>query len=310
MARSRLFLVLAVGLALAAALLAAPTAFAARPLASGPPDGMAADAPYFFNCTACHDQYALNSGDGSLQIEGVPLRYTPGAAYSLTVRLQDAGQQRWGFELAAVADKSHNPGTFTITDPLHTQLSNSGFGDYVKHTEAGTYAGTAGGPVSWSFEWTAPPAGAGTVRFYAAGNAADGNTSFFGDYVYSAAVAAQEDTVAAPDLSLTLQPESTSVQRATSWRVAARARNHGASPQPAYLVSRVRLSGGGYYPSSGSLLPPVPMDTTPGDQVDRSLPHAIPSGAPLLDATYEAYLVTLSPLTILASDDFRFSIVP
>jgi hypothetical protein len=55
---------------------------------------------------------------------------------------------------------------------------------YVEHIPAGTHAGDPG-PVSWSFEWTAPETPPDSVVFYAAGNAANNNGSTSGDYIYT-----------------------------------------------------------------------------------------------------------------------------
>ncbi len=66
-----------------------------------------------------------------------------------------------------------------MTDPVNTQYSGSGPG-YMKQTSVGTYRGNPG-PVSWSFDWQAPAAGTGPVRFYWTYNAANSNGSTTGD---------------------------------------------------------------------------------------------------------------------------------
>ena len=308
MSRHVWFLLSAGVVASAAALLASAPLTGATLLADGPPDGVAADAPFFYNCTVCHNTNALDSGDGSLALSGVPVRYTPGATYPLTITVADPGQARWGFELTA-----HTAGTaqgsFTITDPVNTQRSNSGFGDYVKHTNAGTYRGTANGPVSWSVDWTAPAAGAGTVRFYLAAVAGDDNGSFYNDFVYTAAAASQE-TGASAALSLTLQPDGTMPRQGDPWAVAARTRNHGGTSQTGSLASRVKLPNNNYYPASGSLHNLIPLSLAPGQQADRTISLSIPATAPLASYTYEGYVVQTSPLVVLASDQFDFEVVP
>ena len=152
----------------------------------GPGDGRTG-APGEGLCTDCHAGTA-NSGDGTFLISGVPAMYGSGATYILEVELQDPGQQRWGFELTAIDESGNGAGFFSVTDAVNTQLSdNVAPGkDYMKQTSSGTYNGTADGPVSWSFDWTAPDTSAGIVTFYAAGNAADANGSTSGDFVYTA----------------------------------------------------------------------------------------------------------------------------
>ncbi|MBN1426601.1 hypothetical protein JXA88_18795 [Candidatus Fermentibacteria bacterium] len=101
------------------------------------------------------------------------------ATYQIVITIDDPGQTRWGFEFSPL-----NQGTCAITNPDSTQVSLSGGNAYVKHTAAGTNAGSAG-PMSWSFEWTAPAMPSDTVFFYAAGNGANNNNRASGDYIYT-----------------------------------------------------------------------------------------------------------------------------
>ncbi|MFQ6120174.1 MAG: choice-of-anchor V domain-containing protein [Methanosarcinales archaeon] len=150
---------------------------------SGPPDGKTG-APGEGVCTECHSNFELNSGDGVLQINDVPDTYTPGQTYTITVSLRDPEQSRWGFELKATS------GEITVTDDINTQKS----GDYIKHTSTGTRAGTADGPVNWSFDWTAPSNVTEDVIFYVAGNAANNNGATSGDYIYTTNVTSSKPT--------------------------------------------------------------------------------------------------------------------
>jgi hypothetical protein len=161
---------------------------------STPPDDRAGNPPNTMTCKApgCHNTFDLNSGDGSLSIEDVPFAYVPGETYSVTITLSDPGQRRWGFELTALDADNQQAGTFVITDPTNTQLSDNGgtSPDFVKQTRTGSFAGISDGPISWTFEWTAPSPAVGNVTFYAAGNAANNNGSTSGDYIYTAAAIA------------------------------------------------------------------------------------------------------------------------
>ena len=56
---------------------------------------------------------------------------------------------------------------------------------YVEHTTDGIIP-TQFGSKSWTFTWTAPNPTAGRVDFYAAGNAANGDGTNSGDYIYTA----------------------------------------------------------------------------------------------------------------------------
>ncbi|MDK9699702.1 MAG: T9SS type A sorting domain-containing protein [bacterium] len=162
---------------------------------SGPPDNMVGNPS---SCTQCHNSFTVNSGNGSLSLLGTPpTGYVPGQVYPLQVELQDPGQARWGFELtAALQSNSSQQGGTLATANGNTQVSNQtgNARDYIKHTSSGTSAGTQNGPVTWTFNWTAPSAGAGNVVFYFAGNAANNNGSTSGDYIYTSSVTLVEAT--------------------------------------------------------------------------------------------------------------------
>ena len=153
-------------------------------------------------CTQCHTG-GLNLVGGSLEIQNVPAAYTPGQIYSITVQLGRAGQSRWGFQLVPLRDSlEHKVMAGQLTAVSNTTTVSFGFVDtglraYASHFTGGgvdgTFAGTADGPVSWTFNWTAPLAGAGTVTFHCAGNAANGNgEAGAGDVIYTATATSTE----------------------------------------------------------------------------------------------------------------------
>ena len=146
---------------------------------------------------ACHGGNVLNSG-GTLQIMGVPTVYKPDSIYILTVQLastQNAGaaNRKWGFEITAVgAADGHGFGTLALShaDTTDTRII-SGAGNfstrrYIQHISAGTRTGQVS-PATWTLRWTAPSAASATTRalFFAAGNAANGNGSSSGDFIYT-----------------------------------------------------------------------------------------------------------------------------
>jgi hypothetical protein len=168
------------------------------------------------NAAGCHPGNPLNAPDAAghaagspggpgVFITGVPDSYVPGATYPITIQVMRAGQSRWGFELTVKkADKSRG-GELAVTDPDHTQLIDSDFPrptattpQYMEHTLNGTFEGQKDAGPKLSFNWTAPAAGSGTVTFYAAGNAANGNGVNTGDFIYTTSVASQEGSAAPP----------------------------------------------------------------------------------------------------------------
>ena len=191
-----LFVGLAIGLAAGWVAFDPPAPKGAGAMSYQPP-AERTGAPGELLCTQCHA--IPGSGDGSVSVD-VPTEYEPSTTYTITVTLQDPGQQRWGFEAIAYRIDEQSltlkmAGTFTNLSPL-TTIQELGDGrQYISHTSNagdpgpepdGTFAGTPDGPTTWSFGWTAPPTGSGIVTWYVAGNAANGDGTNSGDYIYTA----------------------------------------------------------------------------------------------------------------------------
>jgi hypothetical protein len=155
--------------------------------ASGPSPSFT-NAPGENNCTACHTSFEVNSGGGSLVINGLPARYTPNQIYPITVTITHVNAVIYGFELTALDGLGRNGGTLIRTNTQETQLVQ-GFVDpnprtYIEHTVAGT-APTQFDTKSWNFNWQAPATRAGRLTLYAAGNGANSDGSPIGDYIYT-----------------------------------------------------------------------------------------------------------------------------
>lgn len=196
---------LALASVLGALLLSGPArAYGADPM--GPPNERTG-APLEGTCAdvQCHFDEPVDSGPGELVLI-VPPSYVPDEVYTIDVRLAQADQMRWGFELAALDAAGTSVGSLASIDAETQVAVSNGTTEplgrqYVKHTPLGTGAGQADA-YAWSFTWTAPSSDAGPVTFYAAGNAADDNGFQFrlpgfgdaGDFIYTA-----QETVALPE---------------------------------------------------------------------------------------------------------------
>ena len=157
------------------------------------------------SCIQCHSN---GPDDGDLFIQGVPANYELQQTYTLTVSLEDSGQSRWGFQLTAM--DGSNTGAGTIVNTETTTSTTTAFGkDYVSQTGSGTYNGTPDGPVTWSFDWTAPATNVGPVTFYAAGNAANGNFGTSGDNIYTTNETADAPASVTPTATPDMQPTAT-----------------------------------------------------------------------------------------------------
>jgi hypothetical protein len=188
------------GIAVLIALGEPPTLATGADMRSTLPPLALTGAPPEADCTDCHGDFALNSGNGSMTISA-PATYTPGSTYPIGVSLQDPGLVRWGFELTALTSGGTRAGTLVSASLADTVRTASSGRMYASHTTSrgvdGTYAGTADGPVTWTMHWTAPAAGSGPVTFFACGVAADG-AGTGGDYVYTQRFASSE-AIVTPD---------------------------------------------------------------------------------------------------------------
>jgi hypothetical protein len=269
----------------------------------GPQDDVCAAPPTFQACNVCHTGSELNSSNGLLSVFGVPAVYTPGQTYALQVELGEASANRWGFEITALDGALNGAGSFAATNG-EVQVSATGGVQYAKHTSLGTSVGTTG-IKTWQFDWTAPTAGTGVVRFYAAGNGANANSSTSGDKIYTAAIASAEN--ANEDATVTLQPQSTLVSAGSNWRVDAFVRDHTGAANQVLLVSRVKLPSGSYFPASGFLFPPATINLGGGGEARRILNHTIPASAPSFTATYQG-IVGRAPNKLVDINEFQFTI--
>jgi hypothetical protein len=140
-------------------------------------------------CTLCHDGFALNPDrEGSIAIEGLPHRYSPGMRYSARIAVtQRAPEVRgFGFQLTAVTASGDGAGELALTEPARTQVVVDPVSarSYLEHTLAGIAPARAG-EAAWSFEWIAPSSDVGDVAFFAVANAANRDGSKGGDRIYS-----------------------------------------------------------------------------------------------------------------------------
>jgi len=150
----------------------------------GPPEEKTG-APNEGTCAqvGCHTANDLNVSGGSL-ILTVPETYVPSEVYTIIVDLSRTGQSRWGFEMTALDADGARAGSFAVDAAGATQLSEANSKQYIKQTSIGTAQGT-NDTHSWEFQWTAPDADIGPIMFYAAGNAANGDLTPAGDYIYT-----------------------------------------------------------------------------------------------------------------------------
>lgn len=136
------------------------------------------------NSGGCHNSFGLNSGPGSITItHDIPAEgYTPGTVYNITVTVAQQGVSLFGVGFEALTSGNVNAGTLTATNSS-VQIKTAANGrKNIVHTLGG---GASANSKAFQFTWTAPAAGTGNVTFYGIGNAANGNNSTSGDYIYN-----------------------------------------------------------------------------------------------------------------------------
>ncbi|MBK8428958.1 MAG: T9SS type A sorting domain-containing protein [Lewinellaceae bacterium] len=132
-------------------------------------------------CTGCHDDNAFNSivFVQVLDTGGVAItHYTPGRLYNarVSVNASGTGLSGYGFQMIALRDTGNiDLDGFSDINPNNYKIATINNGrTYAEH------ANTSASNI-FNVRWTAPAAGTGSVTFYAAGNAVNGNNNSDGD---------------------------------------------------------------------------------------------------------------------------------
>lgn len=160
--------------------------------------------PAELTCQGCHSSFTLNSGPGTLTVTGLPTSYTLNQEVTVTVTVNQTDRQRFGFEATALDDLGRRAGDLIVTETERTRVV-AGTGNYVgrqyvQHITGGiTPNGT--NQSSWTFRWKAPATNVGKVTLYVAGNAANGNATNAGDYIYITNVAMQAPAATLPTVT-------------------------------------------------------------------------------------------------------------
>ncbi|HEX9794439.1 MAG TPA: choice-of-anchor V domain-containing protein [Planctomycetota bacterium] len=266
------------------------------------------------NCKGCHSGHDSNSGGGNASITGVPRRYMPGSTYVLKVTVAKTGMSRWGFELTATDESGAGTGTFGNPDQ-NTQIQTAGGREFASQNIGGTFQGTLDGPVCWTVEWTAPPAGAGRVYFWSAMVAADDDGTEAGDFLYNFARASAEGGVPGPDATVLAQvdfpiPGDDRLSRSgDSLAAEIRVSNHRAVSDTYAVATQVRLPNGNIYPGGGAYITVDMLTLAAGQTGTVSFSRLIPASAPI--GTYEfQVLMGRAPGTLIDTFSFSFQVVP
>lgn len=138
------------------------------------------------NCTVCHSGAAPLT-DNNISTNIPVTGYIPGTTYTITLDVTKAGINKFGFQLTSENSSGIKKGAFIITNASQTKMIQS----EVTHTGNGT--GATNNQKVWSVDWTAPAAGTGTIFFFSAINAANGDGGVNGDQIILSSTSISED---------------------------------------------------------------------------------------------------------------------
>ncbi|HRY33250.1 MAG TPA: T9SS type A sorting domain-containing protein [Bacteroidales bacterium] len=122
----------------------------------GSPGGYTGSPADAKNCVQCHGGSATTV-NGWISSDVPPTGYIPGTSYTMTVTLTGSGKK--GFECSPQSPAGALMGSLTAGPSTHLVNGNKAVTQN---------SSPSSNPYSWSFGWTAPPAGSGPVTFYAA----------------------------------------------------------------------------------------------------------------------------------------------
>ena len=126
---------------------------------------------------------------------GVPDRFVAGQPYRLIIALERPGMRLGGFQLTARFKEGGGQAGALAPGPgeeARVSIATDGEIQYAGHKRPGAVL-TEPDTASWSsLTWTAPSA-LTPVVFHLAANAADGDETVEGDYVYTTAIEAEPD---------------------------------------------------------------------------------------------------------------------
>lgn len=155
-------------------------------------DGIAGrtTAPSELTCLpSCHTGNTLNATGGSFSVTCPTMpgwAYTPGQTYQIEITVSRTGINLYGFALEALTATGTNAGSFIHVNPAQTWTRAAAINGVSRNAATHKKNGGVGtGTKTFLIDWVAPATNIGVVTFYACGNAANGNGTSSGDFIYT-----------------------------------------------------------------------------------------------------------------------------
>lgn len=138
---------------------------------------------------SCHTGNVLNATGGSITVTCPTMpgwAYTPGQTYLVEVTVARTGVNLYGFALEALTANGTNAGSFIHVNPTETWTKSATVSGVSRNAATHKLNGGIGtGTKTFSINWVAPATNVGPVTFYVCGNAANGNGTASGDFIYT-----------------------------------------------------------------------------------------------------------------------------
>jgi len=154
------------------------------------------------NTTGCHAGPAVQTKADWITSDIPAQGYTPGNTYLITATAIAPGHTKFGFQVSSQTSAGVYKGTLASLSGQTTLVGTTT--KYITQTNTGT-AGT--GSRTWTFNWTAPAAGTGTVNFYGTFNITNSSNNTLGDTICKSILTVNEAT------SVGINDVSTSIKK-------------------------------------------------------------------------------------------------
>lgn len=145
-------------------------------------------------CQSCHFDYDLNKDEGRFSVSGIPRKILPGKTYEFEIIIEREDLGKAGFQFSSRFQDGSQAGVFEISENeriMFTEQVPDSL-QFVQHSTSGTEL-TEVGKNRWMVKWSAPKSRKDSIYFNIAANAANGDQSEFGDWIYVKEFVVQEE---------------------------------------------------------------------------------------------------------------------
>ena len=143
-------------------------------------------------CHSCHFDYPLNPEKGSLVLNGFPETYHKGKIYTFTITLQRENLGQAGFQLSSRFENGKQAGSFEENSERVQFTGTENEIQYLQHSFKGSKLNNQS-THRWQITWRAPETGREDIVFNIAANAANGDASAFGDFIFREEITVKAD---------------------------------------------------------------------------------------------------------------------